>query len=189
MSITEDITEFRSKKVTIMGLGLHGGGISSARFFARVGAHVTVTDLRDQNTLAPAIEQLQGLDIRFVLGAHREQDFIDADIVIKNPAVRRDSPYLKVAKRIETDISIFLRYSQSPLIAVTGSKGKSTVASAIWHVLSQAGKTALLGGNITVSPLDFLDRPRRMFRLYLSFLAGSLEICAAWAFLSHRSPC
>ncbi|MDQ7795578.1 MAG: UDP-N-acetylmuramoyl-L-alanine--D-glutamate ligase, partial [Spirochaetia bacterium] len=66
MSITEDITEFRSKKVTIMGLGLHGGGISSARFFARAGAHVTVTDLRDQNTLAPAIEQLQGLDIRFV---------------------------------------------------------------------------------------------------------------------------
>lgn len=158
MSITEDITEFRSKKVTIMGLGLHGGGISSARFFARAGAHVTVTDLRDQNTLAPAIEQLQGLDIRFVLGAHREQDFSDADIVIKNPAVRRDSPYLKVAKRIETDISIFLRYSQSPLIAVTGSKGKSTVASAIWHVLSQAGKTALLGGNITVSPLDFLDK-------------------------------
>jgi len=158
MSITEDITEFRSKKVTIMGLGLHGGGISSARFFARAGAHVTVTDLRDWDTLAPAIEQLRDFDIHFVLGTHREQDFIDADIVIKNPAVRRDSPYLKVAKHIETDISIFLRYSKSPLIAVTGSKGKSTVASAIWHVLSQAGKTALLGGNITVSPLDFLDK-------------------------------
>lgn len=158
MSITEDISEFRGKKVTIMGLGLHGGGISSARFFVRVGAQVTVTDLRDPSMLAPAIEQLQGLDIRFVLGAHREQDFRDADVVIKNPAVRRDSPYLKAAKRIETDISIFLKYSQSPLIAVTGSKGKSTVATAIWHGLTHAGKTALLGGNITVSPLDFLDK-------------------------------
>ena len=86
-----------------------------------------------------------------------KKDFIDADIVIKNPAVRRDSPYLAFAKRIETDISIFLRYSKSPLIAVTGSKGKSTIASALWHVLLKNNKKALLGGNITVSPLDFLD--------------------------------
>ena len=150
--------EFRGKYITIMGLGLHGGGIASARFFAKAGAEVTVTDLRDEKTLSPAIHELQGLPIRYVLGRHEIEDFTHADLVIKNPAVRRDSPYLAYAKRIETDISIFLRYSKSPLVAVTGSKGKSTIASAIWHVLFQNNKKALLGGNITVSPLDFLDK-------------------------------
>lgn len=59
--------EFRGKYITIMGLGLHGGGIASARFFAKAGAEVTVTDLRDEKTLSPAIHELQGLPIRYVL--------------------------------------------------------------------------------------------------------------------------
>lgn len=151
------VQEYKGARVTVMGLGLHGGGVASARFFATAGALVTVTDLRDKTTLEPAIRQLEGLPIRFVLGEHREEDFALADIVIKNPAVRADSPFLRLAVRVETDISMFLRYSRSPLIAVTGSKGKSSVASAIWYALRASGRTALLGGNITVSPLDFLD--------------------------------
>jgi len=158
MNTVDPASAFRGMRVTVMGLGLHGGGIASARFFAKAGAHVTVTDLRGPEILEPAIRQLEGFPIRYVLGSHKEEDFKAADIVIKNPAVRRDSPFLRLATRIETDISIFLRFSKSPLIAVTGSKGKSTVASAIWHVLSKYDKKALLGGNITVSPLDFLDQ-------------------------------
>lgn len=157
MGIIDHIQEFRGARVTVMGLGLHGGGVASARFFAKAGAEVTVTDLRGSATLEPAIRQLDGLPVRYVLGAHRESDFSDADIVIKNPAVRADSPYLRLARRVETDISIFLMYSRSPLIAVTGSKGKSSVASAIWYVITTNGRKAFLGGNITVSPLDFLD--------------------------------
>jgi UDP-N-acetylmuramoylalanine--D-glutamate ligase len=90
-------------------------------------------------------------------------DFKNADVVIKNPGVRPDSPYLQGAACIETDISLFLAASPARLIAVTGSKGKSGTASAIHWVLNQAhgrgllpGK-AFLGGNITVSPLTFLD--------------------------------
>jgi UDP-N-acetylmuramoylalanine--D-glutamate ligase len=143
--------------VTIMGLGLHGGGLESARFFSDAGANVTVTDLRDGAVLAPSIEALGNRNIRYVLGRHEMDDFAGADIVIKNPAVRRTSPYLAASRVIETDISVFLRYSKSPVIAVTGSKGKSTTASAIHHGFAHAGKKAFLGGNITVSPLSFLD--------------------------------
>ncbi|MCX8014146.1 MAG: Mur ligase family protein, partial [Rectinema sp.] len=150
--------EYRNARVTIMGLGLHGGGVASARFFARLGARVTVTDLRGPEVLAPSLKALEGLDIHYVLGQHRDEDFAQADFVIKNPAVRPDSPYLQKAHRVETDISIFLAHSASPLIAVTGSKGKSTTASALAHVLKESGRPVLLGGNITVSPLDFLDK-------------------------------
>jgi UDP-N-acetylmuramoylalanine--D-glutamate ligase len=77
-----------------------------------------------------------------------------------------DSPFLRAARRIETDISIFLTHSPARLIAVTGSKGKSGTASALHWVLAEARKSGLLpgrarlGGNITVSPLSFLDELR-----------------------------
>ena len=144
-------------RVTVMGLGLHGGGLATARFLAGAGASVTVTDMKDEGALAEPLASLAGLPIRFVLGRHEMADFSEADLVVKNPAVRPDSPYLRAAKAVETDISLFLRASAAPLIAVTGSKGKSTVATALHHGLVSAGRKAFLGGNITVSPLQFID--------------------------------
>jgi UDP-N-acetylmuramoylalanine--D-glutamate ligase len=155
-------------KALVMGLGLHGGGLESARYLIRHGADVTITDLRDEKTLAPVIAQLEspvsgGASVRYVLGRHETADFEQADMVIKNPGVRPDSPFLQAAKRIETDISIFLADSPARLIAVTGSKGKSSSASALHWALSEERRRgympglAWLGGNITVSPLSFLD--------------------------------
>ncbi|MDR1180148.1 MAG: UDP-N-acetylmuramoyl-L-alanine--D-glutamate ligase, partial [Spirochaetales bacterium] len=144
-------------RVTVMGLGLNGGGLESARFFARKGAEVTVTDLRSADVLAPSIKELEGLPIRYVLERHEFADFENADIVIKNPAVRLDSPYLAKARRIETDMSVFLSLCHSPILAVTGSKGKSSTASALHCGLQAVYPRSRLGGNITVSPLSFLD--------------------------------
>jgi len=158
-------------KVLIMGLGLHGGGLESARFLLRHGAELTVTDLRDEQTLAPSIERLEAacrgdsrqVSIRYVLGKHDIDDFKKADMVIKNPGVRPDSPFLQAARHIETDISLFLAaiaaIGDVRLTAVTGSKGKSSAASALHWVLAHSAGTgkAYLGGNITVSPLAFLD--------------------------------
>ncbi|MBI9105761.1 MAG: UDP-N-acetylmuramoyl-L-alanine--D-glutamate ligase [Spirochaetales bacterium] len=143
-----------------MGLGLHGGGSASAEFFARAGAQVTVTDLRDKDTLQPSIDALSEYKIRYVLGQHDIDDFSSADIVIKNPAVRPDSPYLTASARVETDISIFLSMNRRPVIAVTGSKGKSTIVSALYHVLKSVHPDTDLGGNITVSPLTFLNEKK-----------------------------
>ena len=150
--------DFRNLKVTVMGLGLNGGGFASALFFASRGADVTATDLRSREVLLPTIEKLSSYDIRYVLGHHDHDDFRNADVVIKNPAVNPDSEYLRQDEVVETDISLFLRLSGNPLIAVTGSKGKSTTVSAVYHVLKKAYPGARLGGNITTSPLMFLDR-------------------------------
>ncbi len=145
-------------RVTVMGLGLNGGGLASARFFASRGALVTVTDGKGEKDLAPSIEALADLKgIRYVLGRHEERDFVEADTVIKNPGVKlAGNPYLSLARSIETDVSAFLRLSDSPLLAVTGSKGKSSTVSALHFGLVELGYRAFLGGNITVSPLTFL---------------------------------
>jgi len=143
-----------------MGLGLHGhgSGLESALYLAGRGAEVTVTDLRDEKALFPSINELKNYPIRYVLGKHEIEDFKAADLVVKNPGVRSDSPYLKAARRIETDISLFLAACPARIIAVTGSKGKSSVSSALYWVLDEWRKGKVrLGGNITPSPLSFLD--------------------------------
>ena len=147
-----------------MGLGLNGGGMESARYLASQGAEVTVTDLRDEKVLAPSIEKLKDFPIRYVLGRHEIEDFQNADMVVKNPGVRPDSPYLKAARSVETDISLFLAACPARILAVTGSKGKSSTSSALYWVLNESrtmaaeppGGKAWLGGNITLSPLSFL---------------------------------
>lgn len=149
--------DFTGRKVTIMGLGLNGGGLASTLYFARRGAEVTVTDLRTEEVLAPTLEALSELRVRFVLGKHEEADFRDADVVVKNPAVRVGNPYLALARRVETDLSLFLASLDQPVYAVTGSKGKSTTATALHWILQGVDPRARLGGNITVSPLTFLD--------------------------------
>ncbi len=148
-------------RVTVMGLGINGGGLASARFFAQRGAAVTVTDLRPQGALADAVEQLRSFPVRYVLERHEEKDFADTDLVIKNPAVAPTSPYLQTARDhgvpIETDLSVFFSIAPNPVLAITGSKGKSTTASAAAFALSSVDPRTRLGGNITVSPLSFLD--------------------------------
>ena len=159
------LEDIRGKKITVMGLGLNGGGEACVRFFLRHGAFVTITDMKTSEQLAPTIKRLNSdpdLDkdrFTYVLGEHRIEDFAEADCVIKNPGVKiQGNKYLAAAKRIESDISIFLHFTKAPIIAVTGSKGKSSTVSALDFSLRNAGYKSFLGGNITVSPLTFLER-------------------------------
>ncbi len=154
--------DLSSLRVTVMGLGLHGGGLASALFFARRGAQVTVTDFRqDAAAFGSFLGDLEAWKVRTVLGRHEERDFTDTDLVVKNPAVPLSSPYLRLARErgipVETDLSIFLQLCSGPVLAVTGSKGKSTTASALHHCLQASHPGSRLGGNITISPLGFLD--------------------------------
>ena len=156
------VRDLRGMRATVMGLGLHGGGLAAARFLIRHGARVTVTDLRDETVLGPSLDQLAG-PVRLVLGRHEEHDFAAADLVIKNPGVPAGSRFLNVARQagtpVENDISLFRRlHPDTPVLAVTGSKGKSTTAAALHHALRRWHPGACLGGNITVSPLAFADR-------------------------------
>ncbi len=151
--------DIKGLKVTVMGLGLNGGGLSAARFFAEAGALVTVTDKKSAEDLAPSVAALKGFpNVRLALGAHDIEDFRNADCVIKNPGVKLEgNEYLAVARSIETDVSVFLRFTRAPILAVTGSKGKSSTVSALQFGLRALDYRSFLGGNITVSPLTFLD--------------------------------
>jgi UDP-N-acetylmuramoylalanine--D-glutamate ligase len=170
---------FKGKKVLVMGLGLNGGGVGVAKFFCNQGAVVTVTDLKTKEQLSASVSKLRRLKIRFVLGGHKEQDFIDADLIIKNPDVPSTSPYLEIARKnnvsVESDISLFLKEAKIFTIGVTGTKGKSTTASLIWHLLKSKYKRVFLGGNIGVSPLEFLPKIKKDDKVVLELSSFELD--------------
>lgn len=152
------LKNFKGKKVLIMGLGLLGGGVGAARFFAKTGSKVTVTDLRTKRELLPSIRKLKGFKIKFTLGKHVKEDFENADFVIRNPDVLFDSPYLKYAKTVKMLESFFAKNYPGKIIGITGTRGKSTTASLIYHILRQAKFNVHLAGNINESyTLDLLD--------------------------------
>src|SRR5579863_5403755 len=94
-STPDDPNALAGRRVLVMGLGLLAGGVATARYAVAQGAaEVTVTDLRTAEQLAPSIARLEGLPLRYVLGRHDKADFRHADVVVRNPNVRRDSPFL-----------------------------------------------------------------------------------------------
>lgn len=145
-----------------MGLGLHGGGVGAAKFFAKAGAQVLVTDLRQKEQLKQSLEKLKGLKIKFVLGQHRPEDFINTDLVIKNPAVPETSKYLEIAKNnkvaIDSDIGIFFEICKNKKIGITGTKGKSTTTKLIFELVKTKYKNAVLAGNIRISILEIFKK-------------------------------
>ncbi len=167
------------KKVTVMGLGLHGGGVGVAKFFCRQEAEVLVTDIRTKKELKESIQKLKGLPIKYVLGRHQNKDFIKADLIVKNPAVPSSSFYLKIARKhkipIKTDVGIFFDLCRAPIIGITGTKGKSTVATLIYLFLKTKYPNTILAGNIGISPLEILSRIRKRSKIVLELSSFELE--------------
>lgn len=144
-----------------MGLGLIGGGTGVVKWLVGQGAKVIVTDLRTKKELAPSLKKLKGLPVKYILGKHRINDFKTAELIIKNPGVPNDSPYLQIARKnrvpIETDMGLFFKLWDGEIIGVTGTKGKSTTASLIYQILKSARLPVKIGGNIGQTPLQYLN--------------------------------
>lgn len=170
---------FKNKKVLVMGLGLHGGGVGVAKFCYKHGAEILVTDLKTDEQLKDSKDQLKKLKIKYSLGGHKEEDFLWSDLIIKNPDVQSSSPYLEIARKnnipIETDVSLFFKLAKVFIIGVTGTKGKSTTASLIYHLLKTKYKRTFLAGNIGVSPLELLPKIKKGDKVVLELSSFELE--------------
>jgi UDP-N-acetylmuramoylalanine--D-glutamate ligase len=157
-------SRFEGLRVTVMGLGLFGGGAATARYLARRGARVTVTDLRSAKELEPALRELASLDLRFVLGEHREEDFASTDLVVANPAVAPSNRYLEIARTsgvaVTSETAMFLELCPARIAAVTGTQGKSSTCFTLAQLLEASGFTVHLGGNIGRSLIESAEEMR-----------------------------
>ncbi len=171
------IHNFQDAVVTVMGLGRYkqGSGLGAAKWLVRHGAQTVITDLKDATELHESVTLLMDWYRRyrglypdrslyqpvFVLGEHRKDDFIGVDCVVQNPGVPSESEYIVAAKEqqvpIESDVSLFFRFYRHPIIAVTGTKGKTTTTLLLGAMAKRKDAKAVTAGNIKVSPLEHLD--------------------------------
>ena len=161
---TNDAFGLRGKRVTVMGLGLQGGGVEVVRFLARHGARVLVTDKRPAAQLAESLAAIDGLGATTVLGEHRERDFTDTDAVVANPAVAPSNSLLVAARaagvRVTSEMELFLRAAPARLVLITGTQGKSSTTNAAARLLELSGQRVHLGGNIGRALISSLDDMR-----------------------------
>ena len=160
--------QYSGKKVLIWGLGLNDGGLGMVDFFLSQGSIVTITDGKTEEQLKPTLEKLSKYKDKLVLhlGGHIKEDFINNDIIIRNPAIKPDNEFLQIAKEagktIEMEMSLFHKLAPCPTIGITGTRGKSTTTTLIYDFLNEEfGDKILLGGNIgksAIRELPALDK-------------------------------
>lgn len=158
--VTLDKKWFKGKKIVVFGIGELGGGVSSIKFLVANGAHVIATDIKSKEVLKKSLKEIKDLkNVTLVLGQHRSEDFIHADMIIKTPGCSWNNEYIKLALKneiqVETDASLFFRLCKNRIIGITGSKGKTTVSHMVSHFLKSSGYHAIQIG-VGVTPV--LDR-------------------------------
>jgi UDP-N-acetylmuramoylalanine--D-glutamate ligase len=139
-------------------LGLGATGLSIARYLQRNDGDATFYDSRDE---PPGIDQLQDIfpDAKVILGGNRLPGKIDR--VIASPGIADNDELLVKARKkkleVISDIELFARDATAPFVAITGSNGKSTVTTLVYHMCRADGRTVLAGGNLGEPALDLLN--------------------------------
>jgi UDP-N-acetylmuramoylalanine--D-glutamate ligase len=140
---------WEGKKVTIVGLARTG--FSVAKLLLAKGAKVTITDTEVEEKLRRYIDQLPPeVDLR--LGGHPPEVFINTDTIVASPGVPLNIPPIQKAKqagvKVISEIELAYRLTEIPIIAITGTNGKTTVTTLIGKLLEEGGKKIFVGGNI-----------------------------------------
>lgn len=146
---------YHNKRVLVVGAGQSGRSL--VRFMLKRGATVALTDQRPAEQL-PGLDELQQLPVRLDLGGHSAELFVDADLIAVSPGVPLTIPELRRAADCRVpilgEVEIAARELVQPLIAVTGTNGKSTTTSLIGAALQASGQRVFVGGNLGQPLID-----------------------------------
>lgn len=142
-------------------VGLARTGVATSLFCAARGACVTATDARTESEIGETIAKLKDAGVALGLGSHREEMFLDQDLIIPSPGVPADAAHLQTARAkgvtIWSEIELAYRFMKGRLIGITGSNGKTTTTSLVEHILKTAGMQTILAGNIGTPLIGCVD--------------------------------
>ena len=159
MIVTESIQPVR-QSVLVIGLGMTG--FSVIRHLAQTGCRITVADSRD---IPPCLDQVEQRfpEVELVMGGIPCERFAEFDRIITSPGIRITAMGSTSEQPLFSDIELFAHSADAPVIAITGSNGKSTVTMLVTRMLLAAGNTVKTGGNIGIPALDLLTGERPDF--------------------------
>ncbi|MDW7773213.1 MAG: UDP-N-acetylmuramoyl-L-alanine--D-glutamate ligase [Desulfobulbaceae bacterium] len=167
------------KHAVVIGLGT--SGMAAVRFLHTRGLQVSVSETRPAEKLRPDdLAALSSLEVKIETGGHTGEFLSRADLVLPSPGVPLDLPALAIIRArgipIIGEIALAAGEISVPVIAVTGSNGKTTVTSLIGHLLRKAGRKIFVGGNIGTPVLDYLAGDQSAEAVVLELSSFQLEI-------------
>jgi UDP-N-acetylmuramoylalanine--D-glutamate ligase len=144
------LMDLNDKRVLVVGLGK--SGLASALFLKAHGARVTVSDTKSGDELRNEIPTLLDHGITVETGGHGERTFREQDLIVVSPGVPVDTPLLVQARTLGEsvigEIELAAQFLPGPIVAITGSNGKTTTTTLVGEILTAGGLPALVGGNI-----------------------------------------
>lgn len=151
--------DLKGKKVLVVGLARTG--IAAAKFLKAKGSLVTTTEVKPGEEMKEAVQELRGMDISTEWGGHQIETFLNQDTIVVSPGVDLSiEPIQKAIKhgvRVISEIELAYHFIHVPIIAVTGTNGKTTTALLIGEMLKEDGKKVGVGGNVGEPLVLFAD--------------------------------
>jgi UDP-N-acetylmuramoylalanine--D-glutamate ligase len=152
--------ELKDKRVLVVGLGK--SGVASALFLKAHGARVTVSDTKSGDELRNEIPVLLDHGIAVETGGHGDRTFRGQDLIVVSPGVPVDAPPLAQARAqgvtVIGEVELAARFLPGPIVAITGSNGKTTTTTLTGEIMTAAGFPALVGGNIGTPAISLAER-------------------------------
>lgn len=149
MTLHEYIEDMRGKRIAIIGIGVSNTPL--LELLLAEGIRVTACDKRSREQMGEQAEHLEQLGCELHLGADYLKD-LEADVIFRTPGLRPDVPEISACVQkgavLTSEMEVFFRICPCPIIAVTGSDGKTTTTTIIAELLKKAGKRVWVGGNI-----------------------------------------
>lgn len=174
--------ELKDKRVLVVGLGR--SGVASALFLKAHGARVTVSDTKSGDDLRNEIPTLLDHGITVETGGHGERTFRGQDLIVVSPGVPVDAPPLVQARSLGEmvigEIELAAQFLPGPIVAVTGSNGKTTTTTLTGEILAAAGLPTLVGGNIGTPAISLADRAKPETVIVLEVSSFQLETIQAF---------
>jgi len=171
------LMELNNKRVLVVGLGK--SGVASALFLKAHGAQVTVSDTKSGDELRNEIPVLLDHGITVETGGHGDRTFRGQDLIVVSPGVPVDAPPLVQARALGEsvigEIELAAQFLPGPIVAITGSNGKTTTTTLTGEILTAAGLPTLVGGNIGTPAISLAERANPETTIVLEISSFQLE--------------
>src|ERR1700728_1653359 len=171
------VMDLQGKRVLVVGLGK--SGVASALFMKAHGAKVTVSDTKSGDELRNEIPVLLDHGITVETGGHGDRTFRGQDLIVVSPGVPVDAPKLVQARALGEvvigEIELAAQFLPGPIVAITGSNGKTTTTTLAGEILAAGGLPTLVGGNIGTPAISLAERAKPESVIVLEVSSFQLE--------------
>ncbi len=169
--------DLRGKKVLVVGMARTG--IATAKFLKAKGSLVTTTEVKPEEEMEDAVQELNGMDLSTEWGGHRTETFLKQDLIVASPGVDLSMDLIQKAirhgVRIISEIELAYHFIHVPILGITGTNGKTTTTLLLGEMLKEDGRKVGVGGNVGEPLVLFADGGDRWEVLVVEISSFQLE--------------